>query len=280
MAKRKSKKKQVLKKDPDKWHLKMAFALGKTVKKASRKIDKVKSSSRGYSARKRNASKSMVTTRPDIFSDIPQGPMSPLLKELKGIMDVSGLTAAIQEMNEIGLKHSSHPVVNRLVSKVQQLSPVEQEALSRKFIGRLQASPYFSNAMFSMPSQVKMTEEECQKISDSFIECVTSTLEDIGMTQEEQEFLKKFSDDMTRPLNELIQFYVHPKTFSQKVKRLWRMQRIIIKMIKLINMSNRLARNNTEFLNSAAASSASTPSNYWENIGDQPIVIKETSLIK
>ncbi|MBF0486012.1 MAG: hypothetical protein HQL16_05830 [Candidatus Omnitrophica bacterium] len=278
MPRRKSTKKKIPQKNAEDWHLKVAFALGRTVKKASQKISKAKASSKGRLKRKRSSQKSITIHRPDPFSDIPQGPMSPILKELKAIFDVSGLTRAVEEMNEIGLKHSSHPVVNRLVEKLQQLSPGEQEALSRRFIARLQESPYFNNAIFAMPPKAKMTEEECQKISDAFIECVTGTLEDIGMTREEGAFLKEFSDDVTRPLNDLLQFYLHPKTFGQKVKRLWRMQRIVIKIIKIIHISNRLARENVDFVSNARVAPAAALSDYWQNIGSQPIVIKEKSL--
>ena len=95
--------------------------------------------------------------------------------------------------------------------------------------------------MGAFPGQTKITEEDCQKISDAFIESIFYTLEDVGLTPEERQFLQKFSDEMTRPINELVQFYLHPKNFSQKVKRLWRMQRIFIRMIKLIHMTNAMA---------------------------------------
>ena len=85
--------------------------------------------------------------------------------------------------------------------------------------------------------RTKMTEEDCQKISDAFIESIFYTLEDVGIMPREKKFLQKFSTDMARPLNNLVQLYLAPKTFSQKVKRLWRMQRIIIKLIKLVNLA-------------------------------------------
>ena len=61
----------------------------------------------------------------------PKDPISPLLKEIKAIADISGLTAAIEEMNGISLKHSRHPIIHRLASRIGQLSPFEQETLSR-----------------------------------------------------------------------------------------------------------------------------------------------------
>ena len=206
-------------------HLKLAYNLGRTAKKVSKTVAAVKKSARGRPRRK-------------------QEPLPPILKEIKAIADVSGLTAALQEMNEISLKHSKNPIISQLTSRIEQLSTPEKEELSRKFIERLGTNPCFSDPMYSFPSQTKMTEEDCQKISDAFIESIFYTLEDVGITPKEKEFLQKFSSDMTRPINDLVQFYLHPKTFSQKVKRLWRMQRIFIKMIKLINMTNALAKTN------------------------------------
>ena len=133
----------------DELHLKLAYKLGKTVRKASNTVGAVKSRLRHKKT----------------FE-------SPILNEIKAIADISGLTSAIQEMNEISLKHSRHPVISHLISRIEQLSANNQEMLSRKFIYHLQANPYFSNSLHSMPMQSKMTEEDCQNISDAFIESI------------------------------------------------------------------------------------------------------------
>jgi len=143
------------------------------------------------------------------------------------------------------------------------LSADEQEGLSKKFIERLQSSPCFDPAIYTLPPRTKMTEEDCQRISDDLIEAVFYTLKDVGMTPREQEFLQKFSDDMSRPINDLVQFYLFPKTFSQKVKRLWRMQRIFIKMIKLIQLTNALALENAESLKRGTTTVDLVPSDHW-----------------
>lgn len=208
-------------------HLKLAYNLGRTVRKVSSTVSAVKKSTK---ARPR----------------LKQEPISPILKEIKAIADISGLTAAIEKMNEISLKHSSHPIIHRLTSRIEQLSMQEQEMLSRKFIEKLGENPYFSNPAYVFPAKTKMTEEDCQTISDAFIESIFYALEDMGITPEEKKFLQRFSDDITRPINELVQFYLNPKTFSQKVKRIWRMQRIFIKMIKLIHLTNALAVSGAE----------------------------------
>ncbi|MEI7999668.1 MAG: hypothetical protein WCH62_09225, partial [Candidatus Omnitrophota bacterium] len=208
--------------------LKLAFNLGRTVKEVSKTVARV------------NKPKYQ---RIDVK---PKEPLSPILKEIKAIADISGLSAALKKMNDVSLKHSKHPIISRLTVKIEQLSPIEKEILSMEFINRLKSSASFSNSMTSIQAGSEMTEENCQKISDELIECIFYTLEDIGMTPQEKDFLRKFSNDMTKPIHELVQFYLHPKTFSQKVKRLWRMQRIFIKMIKLISMSNPMTQTEAE----------------------------------
>jgi len=219
------KKKVISKKGPDALHLKLAYSLGRTVKKVSKTVAAVK--------KKTGRKKSRYT----LITEDPGDPASPILKEIKAIADISGLTAALQEMNEISLENSNHPIISRVASKIQQLSIQEQELLSRKFIDRLRRNSYFINSASSFPAGAKMTQEDCQKISDAFIESILYALDEIGITPREKEFLQRFSNDLTRPINELVQFYLHPKTFSQKMKRLWRMQRIFIKMIKLVSMT-------------------------------------------
>ncbi len=222
----KTKKKAIAKKIQGALHLKFAYNLGRTVKKVSKTVNAVKKSANVRIRRK------------------PSEPLPPVLKEIKAIADISGLSAAIREMNEISLEHSNHPVINRITAAIEGLSTPAKEALSRKFIEHLGANPGFSDPMASLGTQQEMSEEDCQKISGAFIESIFYTLEDVGITEKEKEFLHKFSGDMTRPINDLVQFYLHPKTFAQKVKRLWRMQRILIKMIKLIHMTNTVAQTN------------------------------------
>ncbi len=248
-AKRKSKRKAAGK-DPDKWHLKLAFALGKGVKKVSRKIPRSQKPSGKRPGRKKSTAREAELLTLNIFEGDPDHPLTPIFKELKAVFDISGLTAALEEMNRISLRHSDHPVVNRFVATVNSLSPAEQELLSRKFIERLRDNLSFNNTLYAPHG--KMSEEDCEKISGAFIEAVSSTLEDAGISEEDRAFLQKISDDVTRPLNELVQFYLHPKTFSQKVKRLWRMQRLIIKFIKLVHLSRSLALKDPDAFTGAA----------------------------
>ncbi|MBF0330825.1 MAG: hypothetical protein HQL17_02730 [Candidatus Omnitrophica bacterium] len=278
-VKRKPRKKPVAKKKSGGWHLGIAYTLGKTVKKVSGKVGKSGKSGGKRSSKKRAVKKDHEVAPVDLFKIDPEAPLAPILKELKAMADISGLTAAIQEMQEISLKHSTHPVVNQLIVRVQQLPPHEQEMLSRKFIERVQESIVVNQPMFAFPPQRKMTEEDCQKLSSTFIDCLTRTLEDAGMTPQEKEFLQKFSDDVTRPLNELMLFYLHPKTFSQKVKRLWRMQRIIIKMVKVMQMSNDMVKRQDAVIDQAFAAGPVSPANYWMNEDTKPIRIKEKDLI-
>jgi hypothetical protein len=227
------KSKKISKKDPGAMHLRLAFKLGRTVRKVSQTADKVKKA-----ARRRLVSKE------------PADPMSLVIKEIKAIADISGLTAVIEEMNQVGLKHSRHPVVYRLTKKINQLPPAQQEMLAIKFIDKLKENPYLDNSFNTFGQASEMTEKECQKISQAFIDSLFSTLEEIGLTSQERQFLQKYSDEMTRPINDLVQFYLHPKTLSQKVKRLWRMQRIFMKIIKLARMTNDLAMANGEAMKS------------------------------
>jgi hypothetical protein len=238
----------------DSLHRKLAFQLGKTVQKASKTVAAVKKASRRRLTRKTGQKPGKNIMLVDsMAADTPHEPISPILKEIKAIAEISGLLAAVQEMNEISFKRSNHPIVDRLTARIEQLSPREQEMLSMKFIERLKKNTSFIDPVNSFSPTAKMTEADCQKISDAFIESVFFTLEDVGLTQREREFLQKFSDEMTRPINELVQFYLHPKTFKQKVKRLWRIQRILVKMIKLINKTNAFASASGESFEKTAA---------------------------
>ena len=165
--------------------------------------------------------------------------LSPIQKEIRDIAAISGLTAAVREMNEINSRHSGHPVIQRLLLKAQSLSTEEQETLSGKFIERLRSNPVFDQATGAFPVQPQMTEEDARKMADAFIECFYQFAGDIGLPPEDQRSLREISDEVTRPLNDLVQFYVKPRTFSQKMSRLWKMQRLFVKAIKLIHLTQR-----------------------------------------
>ena len=270
MPRKTIKKKTATKKRSGGWHLKVAYSLGKAAQKVTSTLDKGEGPSKERRARKKGKK---VSTQVSLFEPLPgtsQEPLTPLLKEIKAIADISGLTAAIEEMNRISLKHSKHPVIERLVVKVKGLSPFEQEQLSRKFIERLNTTLYFNNAIAQLPSQVKLTEEDCEKMSTAFIECISESLEDIGLPEEDREVFKKLTGDIAKPINELMAFYMHPKTFGQKVKRLWRMQRILIRVIKLVRMTGALNGQMPKelFQGPGIAATAAKPShNYWVNNG-------------
>lgn len=220
---------------PKALHLKLAYSLGRTAKKVSKTVSKIKKPSKAVKGTKAGKKSNAKEAKE---------PLSPILKEIKAILDVSGLTDALQEINEIGLKHSNHPLISSLVERVQELSPQEKEKLSMKFIERLSTNDCFTGLMHTAGIRPQMTDETCQQISDAFIESILYALEDVGMTTRQKDFLRKFSNEMTQPINELVQLYVNPKTFSQKVKRLWRMQRIFVKMIKLMHLANSLSKEN------------------------------------
>lgn len=70
------------------------------------------------------------------------------------------------------------------------------------------------------------------------------------MSETDQKLIQKLSDEVMKPLNDLMQFYLKPKTFSQK--GLWKLQRIFLKTIKLIHLTKALA-------DSAGKSNLQTP---------------------
>ncbi len=246
MAVRKKRKAKVAVKRQDPWHLDFAFTLGQTVRAISSTVGSTmtaveKNLEKASESIDRRVRRQIDKTKVKRVKPVPnskEAALSPILKEVSGIADVSGFTAALRKMNEIGLRHSDQPGAVRIFSKLQQLSPSEQEGLARNFIDRLNAHPFFSNAMMALPVPGQVTEEASQKMQDAFMECLSQTLCDAGLAREEQELLKQLTDEMMRPLKDLVQLYTKPKTFSQKMKRLWRMQRIFIKTIKLIHLAS------------------------------------------
>lgn len=231
------------------WYADYAFVLGKTARNVTRAVKitvnivdetchKAKESfNDGF-----NQTKGLKVRRLRTEPETPQEKISPILKEMKAIADISGLTSTFNEMKAISLRQSSDPVISRLISKMEQLSPAEQEILSKKILERLSINPYFNNATRAIPFDINITEETCQEVSDTFLQCISFALKDMNIiTEQEERLLQKINDDMSQPLHNLLQFYINPKTFPQKLKRLWKMQRVFFKTIKLIKKTTSLA---------------------------------------
>jgi hypothetical protein len=85
-----------------------------------------------------------------------------------------------------------------------------------------------------------MTEADHRIMSAAFIQCVMDTLQDAGFSREDCDRLQKLSDEISRPLHDLVRFYMEPKTFSQKVRRLWRMQRIFFRVLRIVRKTQAL----------------------------------------
>ncbi len=235
------------------WMSTIAYELGRTTKKTANTIDNTAKSIKRTAAKAKNAYEKgfedalikrakpctgRARARPDRYED----QISPILKEIQDIVNISGLNTALQEMNEISLQHSNNPVITRLTSKIKNLSPLEQENLAKKFMERINSRLYSEdNINALMLGQRKMTEDECQKSCDAFIDCMFLTLEDVGLIKEDKDHIKELTNDVTQPINNLMQFYTNPKTFSQKMKRLWTMQRIYFKTFKIIKKTHDVA---------------------------------------
>ncbi len=249
MTERDISKKEAKAIDPDPWYADYCFVLGKTAKNVTRAVNTtVNIADETYHKAKEsfddgfNRTKGLRVRRLRAEPETPQEKISPILKEMKAIADISGLTETFDEMKAISLRQASDPVIARLISKMEKLSPAEQEILSKKILEKLNASSYFNNATRAIPFDINVTEETCQEVSDTFMQCISSALKDMNIiTEQEGELLKKINDDMSQPLNNLLQFYINPKTFSQKMKRLWKMQRIFFKTVKLIKKTTSLA---------------------------------------
>jgi len=177
----------------------------------------------------------------------PEEQFQPVLRELKAICDISGLTKAVNEMNAISLDRSQDPVTAGLISKIANLSPAEQETLSRVFLNRLSMSPAFSGAMNASKDGVSgLGTEDRKEIEAAFIRCAADALEDVGFAREDCEHLLMLSEDIFKPLDELVQFYLKPRTTLQKVRRIWKIQRLFFRTVKLIKKANTFVRSQAD----------------------------------
>jgi len=166
-----------------------------------------------------------------------------VLKDISEIIEISGLKKAFEEMKENAREHSEDPILNQFISKLEHLDPVEQENLANKFISRLNANPDFTEMMM-LPSldPVSLTEKDRQAMVDTLTDCLCQSVKDIGMYDGDFEYLQKLTKEISEPLNKCIQLYLDPKTFFQKVKRIWRLQRIGFKSLKILVKTNEFSQ--------------------------------------
>lgn len=171
--------------------------------------------------------------------ETPEEQFLPVLEELKAICEISGLTKAVNEMNAASLYHSRDPVVARVIGNIAALPPSGKEALSRVFLNRLSLNPLFSGAMSAFPAETaELTGADPREIASAFIGCAADALEDAGFAREDCDHLLLLSDEISRPLHELLESYLKPKTALQKLRRLWKIQRLFFRTIMLVKKAN------------------------------------------
>ena len=256
MTKTQNKNKSPSKSPADSRHISMAYNLGSTTRKILDGADNVTASidrtvrtatgslnERVSKIRASHRSKSMVSYKRDNLSpNDAKELLTPILQDMKKIADISGLTSALLEMKERALRHSDDPVFTQLISSVEHLDPLQQEELARKFIARFNANAYLNERMKSMylfKEADILTPKDSDKIKNALMVCIYQTFKDLGFEHDFQ-YIQNLSDDISEPLNDLIQFYLDPQTLSQKLSRLWKIQRIGFKTLMIINKTNEI----------------------------------------
>ncbi|MFH1505028.1 MAG: hypothetical protein ABIH08_06565 [Candidatus Omnitrophota bacterium] len=171
----------------------------------------------------------------------PEDKISPLLQEIRAIADVSGLTSALLEMKNKALGYSGDPALTQFVANLEQLTPVQQESLANRFLERLKDNVYFKEMFQSTYlTPVSMAPEVYKETEDALIMCLYQSLKDSAIPVPEFQYLQELTDDISKPLHNLMQLYFDPQTIFQKLKRLWNIQRIGFKALKLIHKTSQL----------------------------------------
>lgn len=218
-----------------------AIACG-TAKKACRALGAVKESFLIGYRKGLDEDAAGLPVRPVRRIQTPEEHLSPILEEIKEICDISGLTQAVDEMRAISLTHTDDPIMSRVSATIESLSPAEMELLSQRVLKRLSEDPFFSAAMNAPPlARPEIPDEDCRKVASAFMRAIAQTLEDAGLSREDCGHLHMISEDISKPLHDLMELYLKPKTWNQKIKRIWRMQRIFFKAMKIIRNTPALA---------------------------------------
>jgi len=167
--------------------------------------------------------------------------LTPILKEIKDIAEISGFAKAMAEVKEKTRTCEHDPIIEKIISDLESMPPVQQEIFLRDLVKRLEKNHFLHEFMIPscLEGQQIIVENE-DKRQEIFIHCLMENIKSLGYSEEE---IKHFFDVMrmiSSPIDELFQFYLHPGSFKNKMKRLWKIQRIGFKVVKVIHKVKKL----------------------------------------
>ena len=139
-------------------------------------------------------------------------------------------------MEKLAVSHRYAGVIEKLATKLSELNGVERQTLSVALLQRIEADPRFRDlGAFRTNGTVKPDPADLDKLGRMVSSHLRITLRDLDLTETEMDQLRVVVIDVSQPLVELVELYLKPRTFLQKMKRYWRMQRMGVKAIQIMS---------------------------------------------
>ena len=108
-------------------------------------------------------------------------------------------------------------------------------ALATDVYERIENDPVFQQMDISgIYDRQSFDSADHKKIEQLIESSVIAFFKDLDLQDWEIQYLQDLAEEVGEPLYELIDFYLAPQTILQKIRRLWRVQRISVKALKLI----------------------------------------------
>ena len=255
-------------KSDDNWHSSVAFTLGKAtgkmLKGSGRVMDTIEGSVKktAHSFNMRMDDLTSPIKNSDVFVDVTPGnktkqsrSLEPfnkdtnqeiysVLQEIQELADLSGLTATLNEMKLKALRYSNDPALAKFISQADMLTPNQQEFIASRFIEKITNKPFFNEIIMPLKSSNKRSNKTDHKIlASELMTCLYEAFKECGLLEHDYKHIHTLTEEISEPLIDLLEFYSNPKTFTEKLKRLWKLQRIGFKTINIIRKANRIAEN-------------------------------------
>jgi hypothetical protein len=157
-------------------------------------------------------------------------------RDIVTIADASGLTGALRDMARRGSAYRSDPVVTVLAGGIRTLDPHQRQQLARRFLQRIESDPLLTE-IGGVPGALSV--EDMERLTVLVSLSLAQAMRELGLSDEQIARLAVITDDLARPLTDLTEVYVQPRTVGQKLRRLWRLQLLGLRALQILARSRR-----------------------------------------
>ncbi|MDH5674068.1 MAG: hypothetical protein OEZ06_18065 [Myxococcales bacterium] len=156
-------------------------------------------------------------------------------RDLKALADISGFSKALEQVIELALRHDRDPSLHALADRLEALPFAERRAWAARLLERIagdrRVMPLIELADLRQADAtlggIELGSVEILALMEAITEGMATALLELGLSHQEIAAIAEVIQITFSPLDELARFYLQPRGLGERVRRGWRLQRML-----------------------------------------------------